>query len=162
MRRMKRLFGASILLGCAAYAGASWAAVPPSTTHQGRLFDKNGAPVSEVLDVTFALYNSDSAGKPIWSEVHEVAFEDGYFSVALGSSVPLDTKVLDGSVRFMGITVAADPEMAPRAAIRSVPYALLANDVVGDIHPTSVSIADVGEVIDANGQWVGSPVGLAG
>ena len=147
---------ASILL--ARSAGA----VPGTITHQGRLYDAGAQPVSGTLDVAFAIYDDAASPTPIWSEVHSVTFEDGYFSVALGALVPFDAAVFDGSTRHLGITVGSDPEMTPRAVVGSVPYALLAGNVTGDITPSSVSIAGFGEVIDANGNWVGSPTGLVG
>jgi hypothetical protein len=45
---------------------------------------------------------------------------------------------------------------------QSVPYAMIAGDAIGDIHPTSVSIAGVGTVINSGGKWVGDPAGLQG
>jgi hypothetical protein len=51
--------------------------------------------------------------------------------------------------------------MTPREEIASVPYAITAGDVIGDIHPTTVSIGTTA-VIDATGKWVGSPTGLVG
>ena len=54
------------------------------------------------------------------------------------------------------MTIGNDPELSPRAPIQSVPYALFAGDVNGDIHPSTVSIGNM-EVINENGQWVGNP-----
>jgi hypothetical protein len=151
----------ALWLGMAA-AGAE-AAVPETITHQGRLFDAKGLPVSATLKVVFTIYDgADAAASVIWSEELDLAFEDGYFSARLGATTPLDTKVFDGSVRYLGIRVGADPEMTPRAAVGSVPYAVLAGDVRGDITPQSVSIAGYGEVIASNGQWTGDPTGLIG
>ncbi len=137
------------------------AAVPEGVTHQGRLFDADGQPVSEVLDVTFALYESEGAQEAIWSETLSVAFDEGYYSVRLGESAPL-SDVLDGSTLYLGMQVGDDDEMTPRAAMGSVPYAMVANDVNGDINPLSVSIDGVGEVINADGQWVGDLLGIGG
>jgi hypothetical protein len=143
--------------------GGALAAVPSTLTHQGRLFDANDMPVTQTLDVVFALYESEAtAATPLWTETHSVAFDDGYFSVDLGELVPIGPSVFNGSVRYLGITVGDDAEMTPRSATRSVPYALLAGDVNGHIHPMSVSIPGVGVVIDQNGKWVGDPTGLVG
>ena len=144
-------------------AGSASAAVPTTITHQGRLFDDKNAPVNKTLEVVFTLYVSeDAAAKVLWTETRSVTFDNGYFSVSLGDTTPFDATVFDGSVRYLGIKVGTDAEMTPRAATRSVPYALLANDVNGDINPKSVSISGVGAVIDENGKWVGDPAGLQG
>jgi hypothetical protein len=144
-----------------ALAPAAAAKVPETLTHQGRLYDAKQQPINATLDVQIALYDAKDGTTPIWSEDHSVTFEDGYFSVQLGSLTPFSEAVFDGSVRYMGITVGGDPEMTPRATVGSVPYALMANDVNGDIHPTSVSIGGA-MVIDKNGNWVGNPTGLQG
>lgn len=138
------------------------AAVPGTLTHQGRLYDSSNAPVSGTVDVVFAIYDSPSASVPLWSELHHLTLDSGYYSAALGLIVPFPSSLFDGSTLYFGLTVGNDVEMTPRAVIGSVPYALVAGDVNGDIHPTTVSIAGVGMVIDANGQWVGSPTGLQG
>ncbi len=134
--------------------------VPQTLTHQGRLYDQTGAPVQGKLAVGFKLYDTIDATTPIWSEKLEVPFDDGYFSVDLGQQTPFKG-VFDGSVRYMGIQVGADPEMTPRVDVNSVPYALVAGNVIGDITPTSVSIKGV-TVIDATGKWIGDPTGIAG
>jgi hypothetical protein len=158
------LINASLVaLGLALTAAPADAAVPGSITHQGRLYDAESAPVKATLDVTFTIYDGPNEGAAaVWTETHSVAFDDGYFSVELGLMKPFDAQVFDGSVRHLGIQVGGDEEMSPRAAVRSVPYALMANDVNGDIHPLSVSIQGVGVVINESGQWVGDPAGLQG
>jgi hypothetical protein len=160
MNRLRGLLGASVALAIFGAASEA-AAVPSSVTHQGRLFDSAGQAIDDTLDVVFAIYDASDATTPIWTETHALTFEQGYFSVELGLVEPLDTTVFDGSIRYLGIQVGVDPEMTPRASVRSVPYAILAGDVDGDIHPNSVSIGNQ-LVIDDQGQWVGDPTGLAG
>jgi hypothetical protein len=150
------LFSAAAL--CSPFASA---AVPSTVTHQGRLYDASGKPITGTLSVKFALYASVAATTSIWTETYMVTFDQGYFSVELGSVTPLDTTVLDGSTLYLGITVGTDPEMTPRSPVASVPYAILAGDVNGDIHPTSVSINGM-TVIDSGGKWVGNVAGLQG
>src|SRR5262245_47587593 len=120
---------ASSIAACASLIAVRAAAdVPKTITHQGRLYTKADAPVSATLDVVFSVYACDAPWDlPIWSEVHSITFEDGYFSAELGAQTPLDEDIFDGTVRYIGIKVGDDPEMTPRAATRSVPYAILAN-----------------------------------
>ncbi|XXX80388.1 collagen-like protein [Sorangium sp. So ce134] len=143
--------------------GAS-AAVPTQITHQGRLFTANGDPVNDALSVTFAVYaveapEDDEA--PLWSETISISFDDGYFSTVLDFTEEQAAKVFNGSVRYLGITVGNDREMDPRTPIGSVPYAMVANNAVGEITPKLVKIGDK-VVIDENGNWVGDPSGVAG
>ncbi|MBI4702922.1 MAG: collagen-like protein [Deltaproteobacteria bacterium] len=149
--------------GVAAYAPNAVAAVPATVAQQGRLYDaQTGQPLGGDIGLQFAVYENQLAVSPIWMELQKVTLEDGYFSVALGSQVKLPAEVFDGSVRYLGISVGGDPEMTPRAAIGSVPYALVAGNAIGDITPSSVTIPDYGEVINDKGQWVGDPTGLQG
>jgi hypothetical protein len=118
-------------------------------------------PAAGTASFTFSVYAMPQGGIPLWTETQTVTLEDGYFSVQLGSKTPFPGTVWDGSVRYIGLKVGADDEMVPREMVTSVPYALLATEVTGDIHPTSVSIGSK-QVIDATGKWVGDPAGLVG
>ena len=68
-------------------------AVPQTLTHQGRVFDADGQPVTQTIDVVFALYDSPGADTAIWDETHTVSFENGFFSVSLGADLPLSAEV---------------------------------------------------------------------
>jgi len=152
----------ALLVGSVLAASEAGAVVPPTITDQGRLFDADGAPVNDTLDVTFTIYDSAVGGNAVWTETHAITFDEGYYSVELGQTTPFDSTVIDGSTRYIGVQVAGDDEMSPRGVVGSVPYAMLANDVNGDINPSSVNIQGFGPVIDENGQWVGDPSGLIG
>jgi hypothetical protein len=145
--------------------GAS-SAVPNFFTQQGRLLDGSGDPVGGDVSFTFTIYDGPgSSADPLWTEVQDVTLDDGYFSVRLGDDTALDPSIFDGSQLYLGVTVEDDDEMSPRQSLVSVPYAILANtaeNVTGDITPTSVQIEGYGEVIDDEGHWVGEVTGLAG
>ncbi|MEZ4312403.1 MAG: collagen-like protein [Polyangiaceae bacterium] len=157
----KKSVAAAVMAGLvASIAGVAGAQVPDSLTQQGRLFDKTGNPLNQSVTMTFSLYASANAPTPLDFETLDVVVEDGYFSVAIGEIKPFKDH-LDGSTRYLGIAVGDDAEMTPRFEIRSVPYALVAGNVTGDITPTSVTINGT-EVIDSTGKWVGSSSGLVG
>ncbi|MBK8939207.1 MAG: hypothetical protein IPM79_16665 [Polyangiaceae bacterium] len=136
------------------------AAVPEVVVHQGRPTDAAGAPVEGALPMVFRIFDAQIDGLELWSETHQVTFESGYYSVALGGSSPLDP-VLGEAALYLEVQVGDDLAMTPRTVIGSVPYARVAHDVVGDIGPSSISIGGV-LVVDENGQWVGDPTGLVG
>jgi hypothetical protein len=100
-------------------------AAPPSTmSYQGHL--TNGVSVN-VPDgpyaLTFKLYDVSSGGVALWTETQgSVTVTNGLFSVVLGSTTPL--AVPFDRQYWLGVTVGADPEMAPRALLTSVPYAM--------------------------------------
>jgi hypothetical protein len=164
MRTLQRALFATILAGSAlAFTpAASAAGVPQTITHQGRLYDASDKPINSTLSVQFALYADASATTAIWTETDSVTFDDGYFSVSIGETTPFTAGLFDGTVLYLGITVGSDPEMSPRVKVQSVPYAMVAGDAIGDIHPTTVAINGVGTVINSGGKWVGDPAGLQG
>lgn len=156
-RKFSASISAGLILGGAAVAAAE---VPATLTHQGRLFDAAGAPVNGNLTITFNIYKAEGDAAAAFTETLDVALEDGYFSATLGEVNSLKG-LFDGQVKYLGVAIGNDPEMKPRAAVQSVPYAMIAGDAIGDIHPSSVTVNGV-KVIDENGKWAGDMAGLAG
>ncbi|MBI5482314.1 MAG: collagen-like protein, partial [Deltaproteobacteria bacterium] len=160
MIRRTLLLAAVAGIGLLPVVGAA-GSVPQLVTQQGRLLKADGTAITESVSLTFAVYASATGGTALWTETQTVTPDDGYFVVALGAVTTFPAGLWDGSVRFLGAAVDDDAEMAPREQVVSVPYALVANDAVGDIHPTSVTVNGT-EVIDSSGQWVGSTTGMIG
>lgn len=155
-----QILGLAAILLAIAGARAS-AGVPTLLTEQGRLFDTTDTPIDGMLQVQFALYAAPTGGTPLWTETQQLHFSDGYFVATLGAVTALPQSVFDGQPKYLGIAIGTDPEMSPREAMFSVPYALTASDANGDIHPTSVSVNGA-TIIDSNGHWVGPNSGLVG
>src|SRR5262245_1676089 len=142
-RTTSRWIGAAVLT----MAGIASAAVPPSLTQQGRILDKDGAAVSSKIAIVFTIYNDPSASEAanvLWTETQNITLDDGYFSTQLGEDVKnaFDAKVFDGSVRYLGVKVGSDDEMAPRQKITSVPYAFSAN--LADLAATAQAVPWMG------------------
>jgi hypothetical protein len=165
-RKLRTLAGLGFSFGTAMVLPVSSNAAPPPAvpnflTQQGRLLDNTGAPVPGTPTFVFTIY-ADAAGTTnLWTETQAITLDSGFFSTTLGSVVPLPAGLFNGTTRYLGIKVGADPEMTPRQPLTSVPYALVAGNVTGDITPASVSVGG-GVVIDSSGHWVGSPTGLVG
>jgi hypothetical protein len=139
---MKYGIATLILAGWFLHAGVARAGVVPTTlTQQGRLLNSDGTPTTGMVQMTFALYAVATGGTPApWTETQMVTLDNGYFSVQLGASTPISQPLWDGTTKYLGITVGSDPEMTPRETLTSVPYALVANDAISDIHPNSVTV----------------------
>lgn len=120
----------AVLLLVSAFAAAE---VPHLINYQGRLTDSIGQPVADATySVQFSIH-ADSTGTfspPLWTETQDVTTAEGLFDVLLGSVEPISPTLFDGSVRYLGITIASNPEGLPRLPIVSVPYALTAGSVV--------------------------------
>jgi hypothetical protein len=137
--------------------------VPPSLTEQGRLFDGSDRPVTGSTQFVFSLYIVPTGGTALWSETQAITLDDGFFSARLGetSTIPSSTfsdAGANGDTLYLGIKVNTDPELSPRQPLLSVPYALVAQNVIGDITPHSISVGGT-MVIDSNGAWVGDAGG---
>ncbi len=130
-------------------------AVPNTIQQEGYLMNDLGIPLEGATQVDFKLYGQAEGGVALWTESHNLNLISGYFSVILGAQNPLGDH-LQADARFLGITL-ANVEMSPRVQLSSAPYALLAQDVLGDIQPHSVHVGGA-QIIDAGGNWVGPPI----
>jgi hypothetical protein len=164
-RKLGTLAGLGFSFGSAMVLPVSSSAAPPPVpnflTQQGRLLDNTGAPVPGTPTFVFTIYADAAGTTSLWTETQAITLDSGFFSTTLGSVTALPTGLFNGTTRFLGIKVGADPEMTPRQPLTSVPYALVAGNVTGDITPTSISVGGA-VVVDATGHWVGSPTGLVG
>lgn len=102
----------------------SSADVPDSVNYQGKLTTASGGCLNDTVQMTFTIYADESGTVSEWSETQtQVVVKDGIFSVHLGSVNPLLHSLFDGSVKYLGVQVESDPEMAPLKPIVSVAYA---------------------------------------
>ena len=108
-------------------APASQVGASSTVNFQGILRDAAGDPINGLVIATFRLYDMAVGGVPLWEEAQSVIAENGLFSVLLGSITLLGPATFAGGERWLGIQASADPEMAPRQPITSVPYAFVAS-----------------------------------
>ena len=120
---VRGLFG---LLSILAFSSVGLhAQVPETISHQGLIDDPDGNPLEGNVVLTFKIYDVDVDGTALWEEMQGVELENGFFSVDLGSVTPFDTL---GFTRpyWIGVTVNAGDELAPRLPLTSTPYSLAA------------------------------------
>jgi len=129
---LSRLAVLSLLLTVPAVA----AATPSTVQHQGRLLDAAGGALQDVHTLHFSLYNGASGGAPVWSEDHAaVRLQDGYYTVTLGGTTPLETALAQGAL-FLTVALDSGPELLPRQPLSSVPWsnrAATADQVTGPV-----------------------------
>ena len=137
--------------------------VPAYLNHQGRILEGDTQPVGGVRSVTFSLYSGAEGGSAVWSETLDVSFNDGYYSVSLGTANSLAASDFEGSL-YLAVALGSDPEFAPRHQITSVAYAFraeVADSVVGDVDGlTGLYVGGV-EVVDDGGNWIGQDIDFA-
>ncbi len=157
MKTIILVASAAALAGAVAHA----AGVPATLTHHGYLTDDRGAAITRDVPMTFRLFDLPASGVELWSEeVANVPVADGFYAVTLGLKASLAPVAAAHADLYLEIAVDGSV-MLPRQRIGAVPFALVAGDAVGDIHPSSVSIGSR-QVIDADGKWVGEPVAGGG
>jgi predicted secreted protein len=127
------IFLLALLICSAAAQAITYQGAPQLINYQGRLTDGAGTPLSDgPHSVQFRIWDDSTlTGAPhlLWDSGPLVVTTDkGIFTVKLGTppqpSLGLNT-FYDTSI-FVGITVGADPEIAPRTRLTSVPFAMSA------------------------------------
>ena len=128
-------------------AGDVAAEVPVTLSHNGYLTDGQGKGVTGAWSFSFGIYGSPDGSDLVWSEeIANVQVADGFYAVTLGLSNALqgvfNPESGGGRTRrdvYLEVTVDGT-KMLPRQRISSVPYSLVADDAVGDIHPASITV----------------------
>lgn len=156
----------ALSLACLLASAAAQAQVPSGIGYQGRLFDPLGTPKAGVVNLEFAIFDSEApgTGTPIWCESHpNVGLSDGYYSLRLGdgapctppTSIPLPA-AFGATNRYLELKVEGGA-LSPRQKIMSVPFAYVATSLAdggasfiqnqtSTTQPGSFSIAGTGYV----------------
>lgn len=93
--------------------------------HEGRLLRADGTPERGSVSMTFRVYSAALGGGADYTETLVVTVNaDGYYAVILGAGAALPA--FDGRDFWLGVTLAGESEMLPRARMAAVPYALRA------------------------------------
>ena len=105
--------------------------VPRLIKFSGIAKDETGKPMSGLLGITFALYQAEQGGAPLWLETQNAqADTNGHYTVMLGTDkpegLPLDL-FTSGEARWLGVKTQDQPEQ-PRVLLVSVPYAIKAHE----------------------------------
>ncbi len=75
--------------------------------YPGSLTDEAGQPVADgAYAFTFALYEAETGGEPLWTESQEgITVQGGAFTALLGSAASLPGEALDGGARWLEVAV---------------------------------------------------------
>jgi hypothetical protein len=151
--------------------------VPRLVKFAGTLKDELGKPRTDVVGVTFAVYEEQEGGAALWLETQNVELDNqGRYTVLLGvtksEGLPLEL-FITGEPRWLGVQVNLAKELEqPRVLLVSVPYALKAADAetLGGkplssfvlANPSSGGGAGVGTVFPAMGAIGAATIGGGG
>jgi len=107
-------------------APAALSAVPGEVNYQGLLLDDLGVPVDGTADFEFRLFDIETAGSALWTEVHlTVSVVDGVYDVALGSITPISESIFSAGTLYLEVDIDGET-LSPRQRLLAVPYALRA------------------------------------
>lgn len=149
-QRMPILFGLAL-------AGVASAGVPTTVQHQGRLLDAAGGPLNGVLPIEVRLWNAGAGGSQVWMEPFAaVRVDDGYYSLILGNSAPLDADLLDDP---LWIEVSVDGRAVGRTPLASAPSAIVAQSVRGGVVDASELRVNGEPVVGNDGVLLAVPSG---
>ncbi len=156
--RLSGLAALCLLLGAPALALES------TIAQEGLLFDADGNPLEGEHTITVRLWDREAGGDPLFTENHRVTLELGWYMIPVGGIEDFPDDLFLREALWLSVAIDRGADLVPRTPLRKVPGAFVADvalDVVGDIHPRSVSVGG-GVVIDENGRWVGDRAGLVG
>lgn len=96
---------------------------PESIFHQGILTDEAGEIVEDgTYEFTFKIYDQETDGSALWSEVQVLEVTNGIFNAHLGAVEPFDLPFNEGY--WIGAAVDGGSELEPRMPLSAVPYAM--------------------------------------
>lgn len=125
------------------------AAAPQLINYQGVLTDSTGTGLDTTVNMTFSIYDAAVGGTLIWTETQgAVTVTAGLFQVLLGSVSPLSVTEFGGPVRYLGITVGADPEISPRTQVVTVAFAFHSEQADNADLATNALHADTADFAD--------------
>jgi hypothetical protein len=168
---MKKLITLVILLSALFLLKPNNVLCQQTITIQGVLTNNSGVPLPDgTYEVEFNIYETESGGATLWTEIHTVSTVNGVFSATLAESEPFNLDFC--SPYWLGITIEDGTEVSPRIEFTWSPYAFYAlniadNSVTSEkIEDGSVTAddldqmgADEGQVLIWNGtQWLPSDI----
>ncbi len=126
---MKRLLLLASLWLAALSTVQAQETVPKTIAYMGYLTDASG----DVVDdgdhtITFRLYEQAAGGVVVWETSRTVTTGDGLFSVVLGEIASLEAVSFDRPY-YLGISIGAGDELAPRIPLVASAYSLHAKSV---------------------------------
>jgi hypothetical protein len=142
----------------------SKAQIPEQISWQGQLTNSGGDLLEGQYDITFSIYNTETGGNAIWTEIHnDVSISKGVVSLILGSINPLSVNF--NEQLWLEISIDGEGPLS-RRGFTSSPYSFYTK-AIEDNSITSEKIknasilsedisqmgAEVGQVLTWNSEW---------
>jgi hypothetical protein len=135
---MKKLF-LSVALVLFVATSLVFSQVPKLLNYQASLRNQNDQPFNGQQAVTFAIYEQEFGGTPIWSENQLVDVLNGFMNVYLGKENPLNISF--DKPLWLQITIGGSS--FPRTPLTSTPYAMKAiTSTTSDTANIAITVVD--------------------
>ncbi|MFA5337413.1 MAG: glycine-rich domain-containing protein [Candidatus Omnitrophota bacterium] len=123
MKKIYKIIFVLFLMWTMSYGSlVAHAEVPHLINYQGRLTDTGGVPLNGSYNLTFRIYNAETAGNLLWEETQTgIVINKGIFAVLLGSVTTFN--IAFDKPYFLEIKV-GNEVMTPRQRMASTAYAM--------------------------------------
>lgn len=147
------------------FVAAPALAQDPVLTHQGRLLDGNGEPISSTVDLSISLYDTETSMPAEWSrQFANQPLQDGYYAVALvrdDNDIAIDPADFSDGEVWVQVLVDGAP-MGSRTRLGDVPFAIqadMATTALSADQATSAQQADVASDLSVNHVYLSPSLG---
>lgn len=110
--------------------------------YQGRLTDDDGVVVGGTVDMSFALFDGETGGTPLWKEYHQVRVVNGIYNTFLGGDTVVPASALSLPELYLEVAVGGQT-LAPRQKITAVLHAASADLLQGQQFQTGNRVVAV-------------------
>jgi hypothetical protein len=107
------------------------AVIAGGLSYQARIQTAGGADINGPVTVGFRIYGAQTGATVLWGETQSVVAVRGIVNVELGKVNPLPPGIFNDPARYLGVTVAGDPEMTPRRRLLSTWRAMSTSKAAG-------------------------------
>jgi hypothetical protein len=126
---------------------AAMAEVPELINYQGRLVDSGGNPVNGAVSMEINLYDAQTGGFHLYSEMQSVTVVDGIYGLQFGGLGGLFDIILNSSETWLELSIDGVPSDS-RSRLLAVPYAIQASQSE-DAQALATEVADLQALVDA-------------
>lgn len=119
------------------------AQIPRQISYQGFITGPGGQPIADgTHTLELRIYDAPTGNGALHAETQVVRTQGGIFSAILGISTPFASSLAFDRQYWLGVSVDGTPEMTPRTAFTSAPYALnsATADVAKSVLPDAVGV----------------------
>lgn len=139
---VRKLYGLCIVIAAMSVSLVR-AQIPRQISYQGMIVGPGGQPIADGSHtLELRIYDAPTNTGALHSETQNVQTQGGIFNVIIGLQTALPTSLVFDRPYWLGVSVDGTPEMMPRTALTSAPYALnaLTAEVAKEVSPDASGV----------------------